>query len=246
MNKKYLYFIITIFLVLFFYFQQEIKSNTLYLFNETKTKITNYITFIKNSVSIHFNQAKQIELLKAENKKYENYIAKIEPKLNNCEKLKNFKYIKNPNIIFTQTISYAKLPDITSIYIDYSEKNLTTPRGLIYNNQAAGIVIKSIKNFSLAYLNNNPKTSYTVFIGKNKIPGVLFGGDIMIIKYIPKYKQIKKGDKVITSGLDKIFYEGVNVGIIQKVIQKTLYQEAIIKPFYDTLHPTFFYVVNNN
>jgi len=245
MNKKYLYFIITIFLVILFYFQQEIKSNTLYLFNETKNKLSNYITFIQNSISIHFNQAEQIKSLKQKNKEYQDYIALIKPELKSCEKLQNFKYIKKPNIIFSQTISYAKLPDITSIYIDYFEKNQTIPRGLIYNNQAAGIVIKSIKNFSLAYLNNNPKTSYTVFIGEAKIPGVLFGGDKIIIKYIPKYKKIKQGDKVITSGLDRIFYEGVNVGIVQEVIQKTLYQEAIIKPFYNPLNPTFFYVVRN-
>ena len=245
MNKKYFYILITIFLVIVFYFQKEIKYNTLFIFNQTKHNIQNYINYIDDKISIHFNQANQIELLKKENKKYQDYIASISPILSNCEKLKNFKYIKNPKIIFTQTISYAKLPDITSIYIDYSEKNLTTPRGLIYNNQTAGIVIKSIKNFSLAYLNNNPKTSYTVFIGKNKIPGVLFGGDKMIIKYIPKYKLIKIGDKVITSGLDKIFYEGINVGLITNITQKKLYQEATIEPFYNPLEPTFFYVVRN-
>jgi rod shape-determining protein MreC len=133
---------------------------------------------------------------------------------------------------------------MSTIYIDYNKK-ITSPKGLIYNNQAAGIVIKNIKNFSLAYLNNNPNTSYTVFIGKNKIPGVIFGGKQMIIKYIPKYSQIKTGDKVITSGLDKIFYEGINVGIITKIIKKNLYQEAIIQPFYNPLDPSFFYVVGN-
>jgi len=246
MNKKYFYILITILLVIIFYFQKEIKHNTLFIFNQTKHNIQSYIKYINDKISIHFNQAHKIELLKKENQNYKDYIASIQPILYNCEKLKNFKYIKNPKIIFAQTISYAKLPDITSIYINYYEKNLTIPRGLIYNNQTAGIVIKSIKNFSLAYLNNNPKTSYTVFIGKNKIPGVLFGGEKMIIKYIPKYKIIKKGDKVITSGLDNIFYEGINVGIVTNIFQRKLYQEVIIKPFYNPLHPSFFYVVNNH
>jgi len=245
MNKKYLYLITAIFLIVVFYFQQEIKSNTLYIFNQTKSIVFDYLTFIKEGISTHFNQAEQIKLLKQKNKKYTNYIASIQPKIDTCKKLQNFKYIKNPKVTFTQTISYAKLPDITSIYIDYFEKNLTIPRGLIYNNQAAGIVIKSIKNFSLVYLNNNPKTSYTVFIGKDKIPGILFGGDKVIIKYIPKYHPIKKGDRVITSGLDHIFYEGIDVGVITNIIQKKLYQEAIIEPFYNPLHPTFFYVVRN-
>jgi len=148
-------------------------------------------------------------------------------------------------LIFTQTISYANLPDMTSIYINYTEQNLSIPRGLMYNNLAAGIVVKNIKDFSLVYLNDNPKTSYTVFIGDKKIPGVLFGGKKMIIKYIPKYKDIKVGDLVITSGLDRIFYEGIKVGKITQISQKKLYQEAEVKPFYNPLHPTFFYVVKN-
>jgi len=243
MNKKYLYLLITIFLVIIFYFKETIIQNTLFLFNTTKQTISNYISDTKESINLHFNQIEQIKKLTKENQEYKDYIAQIIPKIMNCEKLNLFKQINNPNVVFSQTISYANLPDITDIYINYHEKNLTIPRGLIYNNQAAGIVIKSYKKFSLAYLNINPKTSYTVFIGNNKIPGVLFGGDKMIIKYIPKYHKINIGDLVITSGLDKIFYEGVNVGKIISITQTKLYQEATIKPFYNPLHPTFFYVV---
>ena len=54
----------------------------------------------------------------------------------------------------------------------------------------AGIVTKSYKNYSLALLNINPNTSYTVFIGKDKIPGIAFGGEKLIVKYIPNYKKI--------------------------------------------------------
>jgi rod shape-determining protein MreC len=131
---------------------------------------------------------------------------------------------------------------MTSIYITY-DKNISTPKGLIYNNTTAGVAIKNIKNYSLAYLNNNKNVIYTVFIGNKKIPGILYGGEKIIIKYIPKYHKIKVGDLVITSGLDKVFYEGVKVGKITSIKQTQLYQEATIKPFYNPLHPTFFYVV---
>jgi len=245
MNKKYLYFLITIIVILFFYFKQIIISNTLYVINYTKLYIKNNIHNIELKISSHFNQAKKIQQLTKENQEYKKYITKIQPILVNFTKLENFNNINNPKVIFAQTISYANLPDMTSIYINYEEQNLSIPRGLIYNNLAAGIVVKNIKNFSLAYLNNNSKTSYTIFIGKEKIPGVLFGGKELIIKYIPKYKKININDLVITSGLDKIFYEGIKVGTITKITQKKLYQEAIIKPFYNPLNPSFFYVVKN-
>jgi len=244
MNNRYFYILITILLVIIFYFKIQITNNTIFIFNKTKETIQTYISNIQNSISTHFNQATQIKLLREENQKYKNYIANTDILLQKCQLLQNFKKLHHTNITFTQTISYANLPDMTSIYIDYN-KTISSPQGLIYNNTTAGIVTKTIKNFSLAYLNNNPNTSYTVFIGKKKIPGVLFGGDKMIIKFIPKYHKIKIGDLVITSGLDKIFYEGINVGKIISITQKTLYQQAIIEPFYNPLHPTFFYVVGN-
>jgi len=244
MNKKYLYLIITILLVIVFYFKENLTANILYLFNQTKENISSYIFNIKMEIKTHFNQAYQIKTLTKENKEYQDYIAEITPILLNYKKLNKFEKIDNPNVVFTQTISYANLPDLTTIYINYKDKNLTTPKGLIYNNQTAGIVIKGYKNFSLASLNNNEKTSYTVFIGKDKIPGVLFGGNKIIIKYIPKYKKINIGDLVITSGLDKIFYEGINVGKVTSITQYNLYQEATIKPFYNPMHPDFFYVIS--
>jgi rod shape-determining protein MreC len=242
MNKNFFYIIVTTILVTIFYFKNSITNYTLSVFNSTKEYIHNSIDSINFSIQSHFNQAYQIKTLKKEIKLYQNYIAQTTPILVNFQKLKLFKQIKNPNIIFTQTISYAKLPDMSSIYINY-DKNISIPKGLIYNNISAGIVVKNIKNYSLAYLNNNPNVVYTVFIGTKKVPGILYGGKIVKIKYIPKYHSIKVGDLVITSGLDNIFYEGVKVGKIVSISQTKLYQEAIITPFYDPMHPTFFYVV---
>ncbi|NPA55101.1 MAG: hypothetical protein GXO40_01905 [Epsilonproteobacteria bacterium] len=214
----------------------------MFLFNGAKAYAQKYYHIIYDNITLHFDQAKQIKILRHQNQEYADYIANIAPMLTQYRNLKNFQMLNTPHMIFARTISYANLPDISSIYIDYYDANFTIPQGLVYNNQAAGIVIKSIKNFALAYLNNNPKTSYTVFIGKSKIPGVVFGGRNMVVKYIPKYHAISQGDLVVTSGLDNIFYEGVKVGVVKKVIQKDLYQEAIIKPFYNYLHPDYFYV----
>jgi rod shape-determining protein MreC len=244
MNKKFFYIIIAIFIILAFYLKNEIEELVLYEFNSIKQKIINVYDSADFKITTYFNQAKQIQKLTKENKKYRDYIESVLPILQSYKQLKQFKNINNPNVVFTQTISYAKLPDMSAIYVSYSDNNNKDIKGLIFNNTSAGIITKTYKNYSLALLNNNPKTSYTVFIGKNKIPGIVFGGEKMIIKYIPKYEHIKIGDLVITSGLDKIFYEGVKVGKITSIIQKKLYQEAIIKPFYNSYNPAFFYVVN--
>ncbi len=245
MNKKFFYTIIAIIIAISFYFKDSIKESILFSFNFIKEEVISSYDIIKFKLTAHFNQVKQIQILTKNNKIYRDYIESIYPLISNYKKLKEFKIINNPKIVFSQTISYANLPDMSSIYINYSDKNLSHPKGIIYNQEVAGIVTKSYKNYSLALLNTNPSTSYTVFIGKNKIPGIAFGGVELTIKYIPNYKKINIGDLVITSGLDRIFYEGVKVGKITSIIQKKLYQEAIVKPFYNSYHPTFFYVVDN-
>ena len=245
MNKKFSFFLIAIFVAISFYFKTQLTNTILFSFNFVKEEIISSYDAIKFSLDSYFNQAKQIQILTKNNKAYRNYIQEIYPILNSYKKIKEFQIIHNPRITFTQTISYANLPDMTSIYVDYSDKNFTHPEGLIYNNLVAGIVTKLYNNYSLALFNTNSDTTYTVFIGKDKIPGIAFGGKKMIIKYIPNYKKINIGDLVVTSGLDRIFYEGVKVGKITSVIQTKLYQEAIIKPFYNPYHPSFFYVVKN-
>jgi len=242
MNKRFVYIFLAIFLAFVFYFKTSIENNILLVFNQTKLNINNTIQYFDMKIDTYFNQAYKIEKLTKTNKEYQNFIAQTIPLLNNYQSLQKFTKIKNPKVTFTQTISYAALPDMSQIYITY-DKLVTHPLGLVYNNQVAGIVTENIKNFSLALLNNNPNTSYTVFIGKDKIPGVVFGGEKMVIKYIPKYHKININDIVITSGLDNIFYEGVKVGKITSITKTPLYQEAVIKPFYNSLHPKFFYVV---
>ena len=246
MNKRFIYLFATIFLVALFYFKTQISQNIIYLFNQTKLFTNSQISSISDAFNNHFSQAEQIKHLSQQNKQYKDYIEQIKPFLLNINKLSHFKNLQIPSVHFAQTISYAKLPNIDSIYINYHENNLTSPRGLIYNNQTAGIVAKSLKASSLVYLNNNPNTSYTVFISDAKIPGIFFGGKNPIIKYIPKYTQIKKGDKVITSGLDGIFYEGIMVGEVSFVITKKLYKEVYVNMAYDPLHPDFFYVIKDN
>ena len=218
-----------------------VKKYTLESANSLKSSFSFFVTSIKETYNEYIEQKNTLKNLLEENKFLKDEIQKIAVKYATCKDLKYFKKIKFPNVVFTQVISYAALPDFTQVYINY-DKPFTIPRGLVYNNLAAGIAIKHYSNYSLALLNSNEKTSYTVYIGKNKIPGIFYG-KINTVKYIPKFKPVKIGDIVITSGLDGVFYQGVLVGKVIEVFEKKLYQEAKIKLFYNDLNPKFFYVI---
>lgn len=238
MSKKLIIILSLLFSFLFaFIFKNYIIEASLY--------ISKFLIEIKNNISdninSHFNQAEKIKILIKENRNLKNKINDLNAKILACEDLEYFKSINKPNLVFTYTISYASIPDFSQIYINYNKK-INKPKGLVYNNLVCGEVIKNVGNFSLAILNSNKKTRYAVYIGKNEIPGIFYG-KIDIIKYIPKFKDVKVGDEVITSGLDGIFYKGAKVGIITEVVEKKLYKEAKVKLFYNDLHPEFFYVI---
>jgi len=67
----------------------------------------------------------------------------------------------------------------------------------------------------------------------------------MIIKFIPKWHKIQKGDRVFTSGLDNIFFSNVPVGIVTSVEIQSSYKVAHIRTYSDIYHPKTFFLINN-
>ncbi len=242
MNRIYL-ILLSLLLVLSFQIP-FVKRNLINFADTLKEQIFTIKQNIHEKLTYFSNQQKTIEHLELENKNLNYKLAKFYSMCEKCRDLENFKKISKPSLFFVEAVSYAALPDFSQIYVNYPKK-ISKPRGLVYNNMAAGIVVKNYGNYSLALLNSNPKTTYTVIIGKNEIPGIFYGKD-NVVKYIKKYVPIKVGDIVKTSGLDGIFYKGALVGVVQQVTQKKLYQEVKLKLYYDKLTPDFFYVVEKN
>lgn len=70
-----------------------------------------------------------------------------------------------------------------------------------------------------------------------------------LIDLIPKEKEIKKGDQVLTSSISGIFPEGLLVGFIEEVRKTDLdsFQQAIINHYFDiSLSETLFIINNEN
>ena len=113
------------------------------------------------------------------------------------------------------------------------------------DNFAAGIV-KLEKNKPLIYLNHDEKANYGVYVGDNKAFGITHGqknSKNIIVKYIPIFSDIKVGDEVATNGLDGIFYAGLKVGKVIKVLDNNQnHKEAIVKPYAKAKVSKYYYV----
>jgi len=125
------------------------------------------------------------------------------------------------------------------------DKNITKISGLISNNFAAGIA-KLEKNKPMIYLNHDEKANYGVYIGHSKAFGITHGQNNsknIIVKFIPIFSDIKVGDEVATNGLDGIFYAGLKVGKVIKILNNNQnHKEAVVKPYVSSKVSKYYYV----
>jgi len=156
----------------------------------------------------------------------------------------NSTFSVNPQLALIRTISYAKFSDMNRLWIEFNDFNRSKLYGVIYHEESAGIIINK-NGEPLLLLNSDPQCTYAVYVGNNRAPGIVHGNgkNLMIVEYIPTFIPIAVGDDVITSGLDHLFFEGINVGKVIKIDMAQGFQRAIIKPYNATINPTFFHVI---
>ncbi len=152
------------------------------------------------------------------------------------------------NMSIAETISYVKLNS-------FSQITLTKPKGLKENKiygLIQGTVVAGVATLKggqfYGYMTSDDKCRFSVLIGEQKAPGIAIGvkRNLMIVKFIPKWHKIKVGDKVLTSGLDEIFFANVPVGVVTKVEVQSAYTVAYIKPYNNVMQPKTFFVINDS
>jgi len=205
-------------------------------------------TNIEQSVTEHFAQQKEIKELRFANRNLENsaeVLSAFAAKLNDMLKLNAIEEY-TPKVKLVRSVAYANLNDYYKVWIDYKDFNSSRIYGLLNHGSSAGIVVEKDGN-PMALLLGDPKSIFSVFVGTNKIPGVVMGKNKEVhVKYIPLWMNPKEGDEVVTSGLDGIFFGGVAVGIVKKVIKEELSKTAIIEPYSKISVPAYYHIIEKN
>ncbi len=253
MKTKILVFIILLLglTVLFTRSNKHFKNVLLDIVNPIKQNYKNFTQNIEDKSHSYIFQKESIEKLGKENRilrkrlfEQMHYVKQIK---NVYDVLPQLQKMPVHNISIVETISYVKLNS-------FSQVILTKPKavvedklyGLIQGTVVAGIA-KVDNNQLYGYLTSNTICRFSVFIGQSQAPGIAIGvkNHEMRIKFIPKWHKIKIGDKVITSGLDNIFFANIPVGIVTKVEIQSAYTVAYIKTYSDIFHPKTFFLVND-
>jgi len=230
---------------------ERITDTLLNIINPIKQNYKAFTQEIEDKGHSYLFQQESIERLSKENRilrkrllEQTHYIKQVK---DIYEVLPRLSKLPVQNIALTSTISYVKLNSFSQIMLtkpkDLNEKKIY---GLMQDSVVAGIA--RLKNNQLyGYLTSDSKCRFSVFIGKEQAPGIAMGleKNVMIVKFIPKWHKIKKGDKVVTSGLDNIFFAGLPVGVVTKVDVQSAYKVAYIKTYADIFHPKVFFLIQD-
>jgi rod shape-determining protein MreC len=251
MNKKvlpYLFVLIALF-VGALYYTNTIQSPLLSSLNTIKVTYHNVIQSIGDSIDRHFFQAQEIDDLKAKLRSYEKshlLVKQYASELEDLYKENNSSFKLDPKTELIRTISYEKFGNLNRIWLDIPDYNASKVYGLIHKNIVAGIVVAK-DHKALGLLNTDMKSTYAVYVGKSKAPGIAHGNNDqnLIVNFIPAWFKIEAGDEVITSGLDHIFFKGLKVGKVISVSKSQGYQNALIKPYYQANDPAYFHIIRS-
>jgi rod shape-determining protein MreC len=254
MNKKFIFFLLTTLIILGYMF--KVDKIILIEINQFSNHIkSTYKQVYKNTSSYinkYFNQANIINTLQEQNNINNEYKLKYLISRYELEKLQNILLTtaKKPNVKYVEILSYENLNDFSKVILDTNEKLDTNILALATKDgYSAGIVLEE-NNQIVAYLNQNEKCNYAVFIGDNNAPGITSGqyknSKNIVIKHIPKWHKISLHDKVYTSGMDNIFPKGINVGKVIQVILNENTQTAIIQTSKNVLSDNYFYIIKRD
>ena len=249
MNKE-LFSFLSVFIALIvgaMYYTNTIQAPFIESLNYMKSNYHKGVTFAQTTIDKHFFQAEQITKLNEKLQNYENnhlVMQQLASEINDLLKQNNSKIKSDPKVELVRAISYETFGDFNRLWIEVDDYNSSKIYGLAHNEIVAGIVIPK-NNRPLALLNKDVKSTYAVHVGSALAPGIAQGNNEknLIVKYIPAWFNIKVGDEVITSGLDKIFFKGLKVGKVISTSKSHGFQTAIVEPYYHSNDPSYFYII---
>lgn len=222
--------------------------------NPVKQSYTNIIRDIEGKSKSYVYQKDSIEKLTKENKflrkrllEQKHYIQQVKDLYNIIPSLEK---VPRRSVDIVQTISYVKLNSFSQVILtkpnSLDNNNSKRLYGLIQGDVVAGVARVYNHNLYGSLISNN-KCRFSVFVGEKRVSGIAMGmkSNEMYVKFIPKWADIKKGDKVVTSGLDTIFFANIPVGEVESVEIESSYKIAYIKAYADVLKPDYFYLIKD-
>ena len=120
--------------------------------------------------------------------------------------------------------------------------SVVTPLGVV------GRVVDTAAHSAKVLLLTDPNSGIDVMVQRTRARGILSGSleNGTVMKYVKRTEDIQVGDRLITSGLDGVFFKGLMVGTVNKVRKQTvgLFQVIEVMPAVSPAQTEVVLVVN--
>ncbi|RAX56746.1 rod shape-determining protein MreC [Helicobacter monodelphidis] len=242
MFKKPFLWIVLIVLVFFISFKigGEVHTRLLMLSDHLKGFFLDVYEGVESYHKRYFNQADEIEILNQQlhdKESLELQLIALQEELNNILMVNSSfeTFSLHPNIEIVRILSYVEMGNYEKVWLEHNLKDMQEGKiyGLVHDNIAIGIAIVTNGRL-LGILNGHPQSVFSVFIGEQKVPGIIKpqrGKYNLFANYIPTWLGINIGDEVVTSGLDGIFFKNIKVGKVVNIENSRGYLVAEIEPY---------------
>lgn len=236
--------------VIFFKIDHLLREGVLGLGDGIKGAVFDTKEWIGETYDKYFNQAQSIEDLTQKLQDYQQLQLQniqLKEELNRLTLFYGMPQIHPSSTSVVRAISYYEFGNYERVWLEGYEGEKGEVYGLVVQGNVAGIAKEGSEGRMMGYLNGDSLCSYGVFIGESKALGILKGEDgSLIVDYIPLGSEIKVGDKVVTNGMDNIFFENIPVGEVVRVEVGSGYIQAVLKPYVDKVDLGYLWLLDRS
>jgi rod shape-determining protein MreC len=186
------------------------------------------------------NEALLLELNRA--RRQNEKLSEIQQENQRLKHMLEFKETFEGDVVVAQVIGKDTSPFFRVMRISLNRGTGEVRPGMpvLTHEGLVGQIERIWGGYSDVLLTVDPKSSVDVLIKRNGSRGILKGtGETnryqCRIEYLLKTDEVRIGDEVITSGMDKRFPEGIAVGVVSRLRKKEfgLFQEVWVDPAID-------------
>ncbi len=172
---------------------------------------------------------RQLDSLKLENQQLQQSVGQLE----RGQVLRGYQESILSKTVVSQVIGVGSNPNSREIFLDLgTDAGVKAGMAVVTPDGIAGKVHAAHGGTSLVLLLNDPEAAVGVLLAHSRARGVLkgTGSALCRIDYVGHDVEVRIGEKVYTSGDDRIFPKGLLVGTVTRLEQANEFQRIYVNP----------------
>ena len=172
---------------------------------------------------------RQLGHLKLENQQLQRSVGQLE----RGQVLRGYRQSILSKTVVSQVIGVGSNPNSREIFLDLgTDAGVRAGMAVVTPDGIAGKVHAAHGGTSLVLLLNDPEAAVGVLLARSRARGVLKGAGSALcrIDYVGHDVEVRIGEKVYTSGDDRIYPKGLLVGSVTRLEQASEFQRIYVTP----------------